>query len=380
VEARDRSHVTAANFGVQWIPYGPSFYQVLPFGALYVWRNKDDGHERFRGTFSGVVNDINYNIGPRALKGWEFVLTFDNTIIPLGRSEYVEGQRIRDVEVAWSYFFAGVGIGYRHLISPWHQDNALEATLTYEPGYRWFDRTSGTAPNFIVPSDTYEGRIHFRLRMDALDRNLMELPHRGFALGGDIISAHRSHWEPWGGVAFPTPNVQKEKDYMAFSGYAIAAGQVPFVDSDRHRLISSLYGGIGTHLDRFSAFRLPGRPTGYEWEALSLPTLPGVAFNELFPTHYGIADLTYRYEALFFLFPYIRGTWATVERPRFAPDGTIVFRTDAIPALGAGVVSGGPWKSQVELNYSYNFGIFRDPTGTPTMGGHGMFVMWSRLL
>jgi hypothetical protein len=28
---------------------------------------------------------------------------------------------------------------------------------------------------------------------------------------------------------------------------------------------------------------LPGRPTGYEWEALALPLLPSVAFNELFP-------------------------------------------------------------------------------------------------
>ena len=56
------------------------------------------------------------------------------------------------------------------------------------------------------------------------------------------------------------------------------------MDSDKHRLISSLHGGIGKDLDRFSAFRLPGRPTGYEWEAVSLPMIHGVAFNELFPT------------------------------------------------------------------------------------------------
>ena len=41
--------------------------------------------------------------------------------------------------------------------------------------------------------------------------------------------------------------------------------------------------GSGKNLDRFSAFRLPGRPTGYEWEALALPMLPSVAFNELVP-------------------------------------------------------------------------------------------------
>ena len=53
--------------------------------------------------------------------------------------------------------------------------------------------------------------------------------------------------------------------------------------------------------------------------------MPGVAFNELFPTRYGTADLMYRYEALFFLYPYIRATYGIVERPRFGPDGAIRF-------------------------------------------------------
>src|ERR1044071_8159899 len=48
VPARDRLSVTAANVGVQWIPNGPTFYEVLPFGALYVWRNMDDQKRRFR--------------------------------------------------------------------------------------------------------------------------------------------------------------------------------------------------------------------------------------------------------------------------------------------------------------------------------------------
>ncbi len=42
VAPRDRKNVTAASFGIQYLPDGPSFYQVLPFGALYVWRNSDD--------------------------------------------------------------------------------------------------------------------------------------------------------------------------------------------------------------------------------------------------------------------------------------------------------------------------------------------------
>ena len=30
----------------------------------------------------------------------------------------------------------------------------------------------------------------------------------------------------------------------------------------------------------------PGQPTGYEWEAISLPMIHGWLFNELFPTRY----------------------------------------------------------------------------------------------
>ncbi len=378
VPPRDRRNVTAVNFGVMWIPNGPSMLEVLPFGSLYVWRNWDDDHHRLRATLAGVVNDINYNIGSRSLKGWELVLTFDNTIIPLGRSEYVEGQRIAPADVQWSYFFAGAGIGYRERLPGMSQDNAVEAALTYEPGYRWFQRSRDTSPNFTVPTDTYEGRLHFRLRLDALDRNLMELPHRGFSFGGDAMYGHRAHWGQWGGVAFLSPNVQQEKTYSLVSAYAVAAGGVPFVESERHRLVSSLYGGIGKHLDRFSAFRLPGRPTGYEWEALSLPVMPGVQFNELFPTRYGIADMIYRYEALFFLYPYIRATYGIVERPRFGLDGSIRFQMDSLPAVGGGIISGAPWHSQIELGYSYNFGIFRDPGGHVSMGGHGFFAMWSK--
>jgi hypothetical protein len=41
VPSRDRRSVTAANFGLHWIPNGPSEREILPFGALYVWRNWD---------------------------------------------------------------------------------------------------------------------------------------------------------------------------------------------------------------------------------------------------------------------------------------------------------------------------------------------------
>ena len=378
VPARSRRRVTAIDLGVQVIPKGPRTQQVLPVGALFVWRNADT--RRFRGTFAGLYNDVRYNIGPERAHGWEAVFTFNNYIIPFGRYEDVEGRAITDVELKWSSIFAGLGIGYRKSLPPGHQDSALEMALTYEPGYLWFDRSKNTSPRFIVPSDTYEGRVHFRLRTDMLDRNFMELAHRGVSFGGDLLYGHRAHWQQWGGVVFDPPDVEKEQDYLAGSVYAVVAGGVPFVESDRHRLIGSAYGGIGDNLDRFSAFRLPGRHKGYEWDALSRPMLLGVAFNELFTQKYFITDLTYRYGALLALYPYIRGTYAVVERPRFADNGTIKMQMDSLPALGGGVVTRGPWRTSVEVNYTYNFGVFRSTDSGPQMGGHGIFISLSRSL
>lgn len=183
-----------------------------------------------------------------------------------------------------------------------------------------------------------------------------------------------------GGETFDTPDFENEQTYTLVSAYGVFASRLPAIESDQHRLITSLYGGIGKDLDRFSAFRLPGRPTGYEWEALSLPIMPGVQFNELFPQQYLIASLIYRYQALFFLYPYVTATYGLVDRARFTPQG-IRNTTDSLPAVGGGVVTGAPWKSQIELNYSYNFGMFRDPGGAPPiMGGHGFFLLWAKQL
>lgn len=379
VAPRDRRSVTAASFGLQWIPDGPSQLELLPFGALYVWRNWDDDNRRFRGTISGVVNDLNYSIGLRAHPNWTLLFTLNNFIAPLGRSENVEGQRIRATEIEWSYVFGGIGIGYRLPVHPFRQDSAINLFVTYEPGFRWFKGTGHTSSQYGVPSDTYEGRIHLKVRIDAMTRNLMELPHEGVTLGGDVIHGHRATWSAWGGPPFDTPDFKKERTYLALSGYLMAASGLPFVGSEKHRLVSSIHAGIGKDLDRFTAFRLPGRPTGYEWDAVSLPMIHGVAFNELFPRHYAIANVQYRYEALFFLYPYVEAGWAFVDRPRFTAEGRIKQSTDSMPTVGVGVVSAAPWRSQIELNYTYNFGVFRDSDGgVPTQGGHGMFLFWSK--
>ena len=73
-------------------------------------------------------------------------------------------------------------------------------------------------------------------------------------------------------------------------------------------------------------------------------------------------------------------TYGLVEQLRSTPQG-IRESTNSMPTLGGGIVTGAPWKSQVEINYSYNFGIFRDPGGAPpSMGGHEVFILWAKQL
>jgi hypothetical protein len=398
VPARDRRRVTALTLGLQWIPDGPSSPLILPlggalfvrseeergenlllpFGSIFVWRNPKEGQQRFRGVFSGLYNELRYHLAPSFLQGAEFVFTFENFTVPFARPEFIEGQRIKAVDLEWQYVRGGLGLGYRIPWAPGYQDNALEVTLTYEPGFLWFDRGDDTAPEFRVPRDTYEGGVHLRLRADALERNLMELAHRGFAAGIDLIYRHRARWRDWGGSVFGIADGEAQRDYLAAGLYAVAAGGVPWVESERHRVIARLYGGIGADLDRFSAFRLEGRPTAWEWEALSNPDLPGATFGEFFSRSYGLLELRYRYEALFFVYPYLRGSLAWIDRPRFQDNGWVDNEMDVLPALGAGISSGAPWRSQIELNYSYNFGILRNPNGGPAFGGHSLLFVWSK--
>jgi hypothetical protein len=54
----------------------------------------------------------------------------------------------------------------------------------------------------------------------------------------------------------------------------------------------------------------------------------------------------------------VRATYGIVERPRFGPDGAIRFQMDSLPALGGGVISGAPWRSQIEFGYTATTSAF----------------------
>lgn len=375
---RDRCSVTALNLGLQWLPYAPSDYELQPFGAYFLWRNKDNGRQRLRAVLVGVYNEVRYNVTPSWLGKTELVMTFDNMTIPVARQEFVEGSQVDQEELEWHRAHLGFGLGWRTPLSPGHQDNALEVALTYEPGVLLFSEGSDTVDGFQQPHDTYEGRVHIRMRADALERNIMELPHDGWAAGFDGLYGHRANWDDWGGG--PVFGVQDGADHRTWSAakfFALAALPMPLVDKERNRVIASLYGGMGENLDRFSAFRLGGEPSGGEWEALSRPTLMGAIFDEFYSRSYAVANLEYRRELLFFCYLHLRGQLAVVDRPR-VNNGNLDWEMDTLPAVGAAVTCGAPWNSQIEIGYSYNFGLLRDKGDGSEFGGSALTLAWSK--
>lgn len=373
---RDRTRVTEIGLGFQWIPDGPERRVLVPSGGLFFWRNRGDS--RLRAAVSGLYDDIRYDHRLAPGSAWEAVGTFENVTLPFARSEYVEGERIASEELKWEFVRAGAGFGYRRALEPGHQDNAFEAAATYEAAYLFFARGDDTEETFRLPRNTYEGRFHLRVRADAFERNILELPHRGWAAGLDAWASRRSRWEDWGDSVFGIQSGEEGASWQAVAVYAAAAAGVPGVTSERHSLLASAYGGTGRHLDRFSAFRLGGGSNAGDYESLSQPILPAAAFEEFFPSRYGIANLEYRYQALFFLYLQARGTVARLDRARFSSGGAVENETATFRAVTAAVTSGFLWDSSLEIAYSRNFDLFRQRNGSAKRGGGAFYFFWTK--
>ncbi len=251
----------------------------------------------------------------------------DTLTLPWARSEYVQGERLRSEELEWHQARLGLGAAWHRALAPGAVENAFDAALTLEGGGLWFARGARTRADYVAPTSTAEARLHLRVRADALERNLLELPHRGWSLGLDAVAARRARWRSWGA---PESLETGGRSWEAISGFAFAALGPPGL-SERHRLIASLHAGVGGDLDRFSSFRLGSGSTWGDFETLSRATVPAAGLDEIATSRYAIADLEYRYEVLFFLYLQVTVT--------------------------AGVTTGLPWKLALELAVSYDFGL-----------------------
>jgi len=371
VEPRDRRVVDAWDLGITNSPRADTS-EILPFGALYFWRHPDED-TLFRGVVVGLFNEIYYARSPKDWGPFEWIATLDTFTVPVGQSELIDGEDREASELIWGYVRAGFGFGYRRQIEPGNQDNMLALGFTVEPGLLFFDEGEDTAANLDVPQTTFESRFRLQFRMDALVRNLIELPHSGFALGSDLLYGHREPWDDWGRPGSQTfHRASSSRDYVEFTGYALGVTGVPFVESERHRLFATVHGGVGEGLDRFSAVRVGGGPDprGEEYGAVWRPFLPGAALNEFFPEHYVIAKAAYRFEPTFFTSVSLGGFVAYLERVRSNSLRRLSQETDVLPGLVARLTTGFVLETRLQIEYAYNWGVIR----RDEHGGHGIVV------
>ncbi len=365
---RDRRAITYLSAGAVLAPDGPEGKTFGPMGGLYIWKVPSSNSYRLRAIVAVISNELRWDRALPSHNGFSFVASFDSLTLPWARMETIEGVSDHQSEMEWHQLRAGVGFSWR---KPWPADcdNGLDVALTFEPGVLWFAAGDDTARDYVLPSDALEGRLHLRIRADALERNIVELPHRGWSLGADAVAGYRHDWKPWG---LPATGLDSTgSSWVAASMFAFLA-TTPFPGvSERHRLVSSLHAGGGAHLDRFSAFRLGGGSTWGDFETLSRIVLPGAGVDELFAPWYIITDIEYRFEAFFFLYLQLRGTLAWAALPSSA-EPRYDTNTKALPALTLGLTSGLPWGLSLEAAASWNFGIPREEDGEIKKGGTGL--------
>ena len=361
---RNRRSVNAWDIGVATTAPGADGNEVVPFGSLYFWRHPDED-TLFRGIVLGVFNRIFYSKSPEGFGPFELVLTFENLTVPIDSGEIIDGTRLDEEEIETGEVRPGFGFGYRRQVDPGEQDNMFALTFTVEPSYLYFDEGSDTAPTFAAPQDTFELRLRAQVRWDAMIRNLLELPHQGFQAGADLIYGHRASWEDWG--AGRSRSGDEGQDHLLFAGYVGGATQMPFLESERHRLLGFVHGGVGSDLDRFSAQRLGGGPApfGEEYGSTWRPVLPGAAINEFFPEHYVVAVGEYRWEPIFFTYLSARASVGYLDRDRRL-NGTIERQDDVFAALGARITTGFVFRTRLQIDYNANFGVIRQSD----FGGH----------
>ena len=370
LDFRDRRSTSAIDVGAgSWIPSADEG-SLLPFASLYFWRRSED---RFlRATVGIVYNDVTYAHALTSGNPFEVVLEFENNTVPFDSVQWADGERIEAEKLRKGSVRGALGLGYRRQLKPgWRTpvftdrvdpqkpDNMFSIALLAEPKYLYFiERNSD--PRFVVPQDTFELDGKVALRWDALERNLLELAHSGYAVGFDATYGWRANWEDWG--IDRGERAERGRYPKLFQTYAVAATGVPGL-GERHRWLQQVHAGWGWDLDRFSQPRVGGGPGGQEFLSIGRATLPGANLSEFTPKHYAVALTEYRYELFFFTYLSARGGIAWLDRDRLGPGGVlgpIHHQNDFLVPVGGGITTGFLFKTQLQVDYNYNFDVIRE--------------------
>lgn len=371
---RDRGRITYLSLGAVLLSGGPDGLGFGPAGGAYFWRAPEEGESRLRAIVAGISNEVRYDRTVSDNKVVAGIVSFDSLTPPWARSEYVQGERQLSTELEWYQARIGLGLAAHGRIGPGAIDNALDVALSIETGNLRFREGDDTDPTFVRPVNTFEYRGHLRVRVDALVRNIVELPHRGWAAGADGVWARRMNWQPWG---LPSEGLETGgANWLSASAFAVGATGVPGL-SERHSLVGMMHAGTGSDLDRFSAFCLGSGSTWGDFETLSRVLLPAAGADEIVTSRYATVDLEYRFEPVFFLYLQLRGSLAWADLP--VREGTgLVKRAGTFPAVSAGLTTGLPWNLSMELLGSWSFGLERTVDGRVEKGRAGFFVSVTR--
>jgi hypothetical protein len=352
---RDRGRVTALTLGGTY--YDPKQGNITgtPIGAFYIKRVWESS--RTRDLISIFVNDLEYD---KSFGNFELVGLFNNYTIPGGQTETLNNQEVKQSSVEWGTLMASLGPGLRFKVAPHDVDNDLRLQLLGRAGYFYVKKDSDSAPTMVVPPDTvlYGGKL--RGRYDGMRRNIMELPHSGFAAGFDLDFTYRDKWADFGTPGFATFTKKNTQSFLEFSGYLMAVTGIPWM-SEKNRLLFSLHGGTmdKKRADRFNSFRIGGGPLQGESDDLNRPNYPGTMFNNILVSNYAIGALEYRRELLFFLYAHMRGSYIWADRAEVLGGGEVAFASNNGEAFTFGLDCGFVWNSSLYLEYSWDSGFIR---------------------
>lgn len=368
VPRRDRANNLSLSLGGALFVPSSAGTDGLPIAALY-WR-RETGRYRSRLAFSVFYND--WDAALKLDDGLELLGHLETFTTPFAQQESLSGRALKSTSAYWGFADAWLGFGYRLPVAPFQSDNDLRLQVLYTGGYHYFGRSADTGHNVTLPPSTWVNGLRARVRYDGVRRNILELPHAGYAAGADLEWARRS---TWGDSRYDDFFFKKEttQEFLKLSGYAMAALPIPGL-SERDRLLLSVYGGYSpdNNLDRFSGFRIGGGPFPYESDDLWRVPYPGAVFNQFVVSDYVVATAEYRRELLFFLYLHLRGTLAWINRD-FTSNRIISFSEDRGEALSVGVSSGLPWDSSIYLEYSNDYGILRNGEK-----GNSVLLLWSK--
>ncbi len=180
--------------------------------------------------FFGSLLFANYT--DPAFLGTHFDLGADafGVAIPFTETEYRFGQEFKAGSV--KHLPEAVSLNLGHPLGTY-----LKASLVLSAGYDNYKTTSDTAPNFVIPVDTWTYSAGLRLNFSA----------DGYNLTGTGTYSDRQKWAPWGAPDFFTfqPN---QKDYWK---YELEASKGFYFADFRKLLVKVAYLG-GSDLDRWS--------------------------------------------------------------------------------------------------------------------------------